>query len=474
MQQVLSMLMSLMMLMVNLLNGFINIYTQQNTTNTNTNTNTSTDTQAVASGDMTWPLKNESVILLGFQNYSDGTPHGGIDIALKSGNSKGEPFYSANAGTVTKAVSDGGYNTGYGNYCEIDHGNGIKTLYAHADDIAVSVGAAVTQGQLLGHIGQTGNATTPHLHFEVKTKAADGTETKVNPLDYVKNPYADPVPETPVISGKSGTFTFTVYGWGHGVGMSQEGCISMAKSGSTYSEILSHYYPGTSIDNDSSTPMTVSRKNTDVSLVEFLCKTVKQEIGEGAPMEALKAQAVCSYTYAKRFGFSSGQAYSSSFNYQGTNVEKAVFAVLNISNASQQPSAKYLTYNGKCAEAFYCGSVAGKTASYTAIWGGNEIAYLKGGVSSPEKVAISTKEYTYEELAALINNYATSKNKNITLGSDPSSWIKIISHDSAYSSSVGYVTQMSVGGYTMRGDTFWENVLKYGIKSPCFTVTYTP
>ncbi len=79
------------------------------------------------------------------------------------------PIWAAMDGTVIKA-SSGTYGGGYGNHIIIDHGNGLKTLYAHMEYLSVSVGDVVTQGQVIGKQGRTGNVrgrTGIHLHFEV-------------------------------------------------------------------------------------------------------------------------------------------------------------------------------------------------------------------------------------------------------------------------------------------------------------------
>ncbi|HTJ01527.1 MAG TPA: M23 family metallopeptidase, partial [Methylovirgula sp.] len=62
------------------------------------------------------------------------------------------------------AGSDGGY----GNMVEVDHGNGLRTRYAHLSSISVRQGEKVEIGEVVGHIGETGRATGPHLHYETR------------------------------------------------------------------------------------------------------------------------------------------------------------------------------------------------------------------------------------------------------------------------------------------------------------------
>ncbi|MEV4821316.1 M23 family metallopeptidase [Micromonospora sp. NPDC049274] len=104
-----------------------------------------------------------------------GTLHAGIDLALPSGT----PIRAAAAGTVTQA---GDAADGYGNSVFIDHGNGYLTHYAHQSRIAVSVGQAVKAGQVIGYEGATGDATGPHLHFEVH----QGMWNQIDPAPFMR------------------------------------------------------------------------------------------------------------------------------------------------------------------------------------------------------------------------------------------------------------------------------------------------
>lgn len=79
----------------------------------------------------------------------------------------GTPIYAAASGRVTTVKSDGGWNSGWGNYVVISHPNGGSTLYAHMSRVATS-GGSVSKGDLIGYVGMTGSATGYHLHFEVR------------------------------------------------------------------------------------------------------------------------------------------------------------------------------------------------------------------------------------------------------------------------------------------------------------------
>jgi murein DD-endopeptidase MepM/ murein hydrolase activator NlpD len=112
---------------------------------------------AVGSGGFIWPTANN---FLSGNDYYAG--HLAIDIAA----GEGSPVYAADSGVVTMAA--GGWNGGYGNVVQVNHGNGYVTLYAHLSVINVSVCQSVGRGQTIGAAGNTGNSFGAHLHFEVR------------------------------------------------------------------------------------------------------------------------------------------------------------------------------------------------------------------------------------------------------------------------------------------------------------------
>ena len=98
--------------------------------------------------------------------------HTGVDFAA----AKGTSILAYKSGTVKRAS----WNGSYGMCIEIQHSNGEKTRYAHCSGYNVSVGQTVSQGQVIGYVGSTGNSTGPHLHFEIMINGSF-----VNPLNYI-------------------------------------------------------------------------------------------------------------------------------------------------------------------------------------------------------------------------------------------------------------------------------------------------
>lgn len=98
--------------------------------------------------------------------------HSGLDLAAPTGT----PIYATGPGIVTKS----GWGTGYGQYVEINHGNGYLTRYAHASRLIAKVGDRVDAGEHIANVGCTGRCTGPHLHYEV---VKDGQ--RKNPSTYL-------------------------------------------------------------------------------------------------------------------------------------------------------------------------------------------------------------------------------------------------------------------------------------------------
>ncbi|KKT29023.1 MAG: Peptidase M23 family protein [Candidatus Collierbacteria bacterium GW2011_GWC2_44_18] len=121
-----------------------------------------------ATGNWIWPAAGS--ISQGFKSW-----HKGIDIANRGGGT----ILAADSGKVL--VASWLDNTGYGNRVVIDHGNGIKTLYAHMSSFSVVVGQTVKRGDKLGMMGSTGRSTGTHLHFEIRSDKGNA-----NPLSQLK------------------------------------------------------------------------------------------------------------------------------------------------------------------------------------------------------------------------------------------------------------------------------------------------
>jgi murein DD-endopeptidase MepM/ murein hydrolase activator NlpD len=101
--------------------------------------------------------------------------HPGIDIAAPTGT----PIRAALSGRVV-LIQGTGSSGGYGNFTCIQHAGALSTCYAHQSAFATSVGAQVSQGQVIGYVGSTGRSTGPHLHFETRINGA-----VVSPMNYL-------------------------------------------------------------------------------------------------------------------------------------------------------------------------------------------------------------------------------------------------------------------------------------------------
>jgi len=121
-------------------------------------------------GRLIWPVNGP--ITGSFGESRPGHMHAGIDIAAPGGT----PIRAAASGKVVLL----GFTGGYGNFTCVQHTSSMSTCYAHQSRYGTSMGASVSQGQVIGYVGSTGHSTGDHLHFEVRM---DGAPT--SPLNYL-------------------------------------------------------------------------------------------------------------------------------------------------------------------------------------------------------------------------------------------------------------------------------------------------
>ena len=128
----------------------------------------------IEDGELLWPLPGHTYISCNFgdDDAYGNSGHRGTDIPAP----EGTPILAAHSGTVIIS----GWNNSYGNQVLLDNGAGLSTRYAHMTQTAVTAGEAVTAGQVIGYVGNTGDSTGFHLHFEVMQNGV-----RVNPMDMV-------------------------------------------------------------------------------------------------------------------------------------------------------------------------------------------------------------------------------------------------------------------------------------------------
>ena len=120
-----------------------------------------------------WPVSGR--VISDFGATANGGKNDGINLAAN----KDAPIHASASGTVTYAGDD---LKNYGNLLLVKHSGGYTTAYAHANRLIVARGAFVTRGQVIGYVGQTGDVSSPQLHFEIRS----GT-TPVNPRSYLSS-----------------------------------------------------------------------------------------------------------------------------------------------------------------------------------------------------------------------------------------------------------------------------------------------
>ena len=119
--------------------------------------------------------------------YGSGKFHEGMDFSAPIG----IPVYATGDGKVT----DAGWNQGYGNSIDINHGYDYLTRYAHLSKIMVKKGQDIKRGDLIGLVGNTGKSTGPHLHYEVRFKGTPQNPVRFYFQDLTPEQYNDLIHE---------------------------------------------------------------------------------------------------------------------------------------------------------------------------------------------------------------------------------------------------------------------------------------
>ena len=277
--------------------------------------------------------------------------------------------------------------------------------------------------------------------------------------DVSATPTAAPAPST------SGTFTFYVFGYGHGVGLSQNGANYLASLGWNYAQILANYYYGTTLVTGDTYPATINYAGADYATREYLASALETEMGGSFQQEALKAQAVALYTFAKYNSYK----LNADANAFGKTPSQVCLEVVD----EVMKYGLYIAYNGKTALTPFHSISAGVTTSYNNVWGSADLPYLGGGRPSYGDYNVTDYKSTYSISSEDFKALASAK-LGVTLSGDPATWITIISHDRAVNNDIGYVSKINIGGKEISGNEFRGKVLEGRIRSHCFMLVYTP
>lgn len=261
-----------------------------------------------------------------------------------------------------------------------------------------------------------------------------------------------PEQQRATINAQSGQFVFTTYGWGHGVGMSQNGANFYAMyAGWNYQDILFHYYPGTYLMNTGtagSETVTVGGVSGDV--LSMVSGIVFREVGGCMNTEAIKAQAVAVYSYIKYYGNNSRDLRAKANPPQ--NVIDACASVLG----------EALYYDGNYALTMFSASSGGATANCCDVFS-MDIPYLRS-VSSDYDASCDPHYGTLKYISATEVRRLVQARYGIKLSDNPLNWFQVMSGEGGYISSVLIDGQITVRGNDLK--------ICLGLKSPKFDIAY--
>ncbi|MDE5564857.1 MAG: hypothetical protein K2I93_06855, partial [Oscillospiraceae bacterium] len=246
-----------------------------------------------------------------------------------------------------------------------------------------------------------------------------------------------------------GTFAFTSYGWGHCVGLSQNGANFYAMyAGWNYQDILFHYYPGTTLMNTGTAETElVTTQGVPGNVLQQVAEIVNCEVGPSFHPECIKAQAVAVYTYMKYH------------NNDAHDLKGKPNPPQELVDLCAEVLGEALYYNGNfCLTMFYA-SCGGITANCYDVFTA-DIPYLRS-VSSEYDEANDPHwgDVTYYTVDEVRNRIQEAY--GITLSSNPENWIRIVEGNGGYANQVVIDNQV-----TVRGNAF-RSVM--GLKSPKFT-----
>ena len=271
----------------------------------------------------------------------------------------------------------------------------------------------------------------------------------------------------------SGIFTFYVFGYGHGVGMSQTGANYLANQGWTWAEILSHYYydPNTSIVQGDVYPDEITYAGTKYDTREYLARALESEMGSSFHTEALKAQCVAIYTFAKHNKY---RLDADATAFTATSPSAVVYNIVD----EVMRNGFYISNGDGAALTPFHAMSAGKTTSYYNVWGKTSethVSYLAGGRKSYGDYLHDEFKSVYTITSADLKKLIESNDDlKVNLSGDPSTWLTILTHDQAVRDDIGYVSTISVGGMVLTGNDFRIKVMEGRIRSHCFALQYTP
>lgn len=283
-----------------------------------------------------------------------------------------------------------------------------------------------------------------NLENSNNSRNEDGTSTVTTVVEPVAT---EPQP----IVAQPDSVVFYTYGYGHGVGMSQNGANFYAKyDGWTYDQILNLYYPGTILVQTSVSKydtMTVGGK-TD-SVVSILSQIVNNEMGDSFSEEAIKAQAVAAYTYYLYNGYGAGMICKPDPSQKIIDAVQSVLGVV-------------VYYENEPALTSFYASSGGTTAACRDIFYA-DLPYLSSVTvrhdESSDPHYYSSKVFSSSELKSKLESFY-----HVTLNGNPYDWIQLEYGDG------GYVAYAVIGGQVRVKGNDLRSVL--GLKSPKFEFEY--